>query len=653
MQKFNWGLVWALLLSISVSAQLEEDIQCKGIQILEQGYVPSAGQLNFRSDEHTSNYDITYHRLEWEIDPAEYYIKGLVTSYFVPNTDEFDQINVDLAEALQVNTVTYRGQALNFQQTSEDILEIYLPHPLAAGQLDSVSIDYEGAPPRGGIFPSFERSFHGPESVPIIWTLSEPYGASQWWPCKETLTDKIDSLDMYIRAPSGFRAAGNGILVEEIQEVGYTTYHWKHRYPITTYLVATAVTNYRVYSDSVDLLDGRQLEILNYVYPEFYDAARLSSPITIPMMQLFEELFGPYPFKEEKYGHAMFEFRGGMEHQTMSFMFDFRPGLVAHELAHQWFGDKVTCGTFNDIWVNEGFARYGEYLVHENGISNENARSWLINERSSVTSSPNGSVFIPQIFSEARIFDFRLSYRKGGLILHMLRWKLGDEAFFQGLRDYLNDQELAFGYGIGEDVRYHLEQASGQDLEAFFDDWYYGQGYPSYTIMWSQEGNGPLQVTVEQETSNAAVDFFEMPLPIKVIGKNQEQMVTLEHEFSGQSFTVDVPFEVSDIQFDPDLWILTGNNQVVFTTSNEEQNVADNALIIFPNPVKDRLQVQTNDPDLQIQEAEIFYPSGQLVKKINLEDLSETINVAELPAGVYILRIKTEKSLITKRFMKN
>jgi aminopeptidase N len=287
------------------------------------------------------------------------------------------------------------------------------------------------------------------------------------------------------------------------------------------------------------------------------------------------------------------------------------------------------------------------------GISNENARSWLINERSSVTSSPNGSVFIPQIFSEARIFDFRLSYRKGGLILHMLRWKLGDEAFFQGLRDYLNDQELAFGYGIGEDVRYHLEQASGQDLEAFFDDWYYGQGYPSYTIMWSQEGNGPLQVTVEQETSNAAVDFFEMPLPIKVIGKNQEQMVTLEHEFSGQSFTVDVPFEVSDIQFDPDLWILTGNNQVVFTTSNEEQNVADNALIIFPNPVKDRLQVQTNDPDLQIQEAEIFYPSGQLVKKINLEDLSETINVAELPAGLYVLRVKTKQSLITRRFMKN
>jgi hypothetical protein len=185
MQKFNWGLVWALLLSISVSAQLEEDIQCKGIQILEQGYVPSAGQLNFRSDEHTSNYDITYHRLEWEIDPAEYYIKGLVTSYFVPNTDEFDQINVDLAEALQVNTVTYRGQALNFQQTSEDILEIYLPHPLAAGQLDSVSIDYEGAPPRGGIFPSFERSFHGRKAFPSSGHSPSPTEPASGGPAKK------------------------------------------------------------------------------------------------------------------------------------------------------------------------------------------------------------------------------------------------------------------------------------------------------------------------------------------------------------------------------------------------------------------------------------------------------------------------------------
>jgi aminopeptidase N len=235
----------------------------------------------------------------------------------------------------------------------------------------------------------------------------------------------------------------------------------------------------------------------------------------------------------------------------------------------------------------------------------------------------------------------------------MLRWKLGDEAFFQGLRNYLNDEELAFGYGVGEDVRYHLEQAGGQDLEEFFNDWYYGQGYPSYTLMWSQNSEGQLAVSIEQETSSAAVDFFEMPVPIKLIGKDQEQMVVLEHEFSGQNFTVDVPFEVENIQFDPDLWILTGNNQVVFTTSNEEQNLADNALIIFPNPVKDRLQVQTNDPDLQIQEAEIFYPSGQLVKKINLEDLSETINLTGLPAGVYILRIKTRESLIVKRFIKD
>lgn len=652
MQKIIIPLILLLLPFFGIIAQENDNLQCKGIQLLEQGYLPPSGHLSFRSDDHTNNYDITYHRLEWEIDPNVYYIKGVVTSFFVPKTDNFDQINVDLAEELQVNAVRYKGQGLNFQQTADDILEIYFPQSLPNGQLDSISIDYEGAPPRDGIFPPFERGFHGPNNVPIIWTLSEPFGASQWWPCKETLTDKIDSLDMFVRTPAQYKAAGIGVLEEEIRESGFITYHWKHRYPITAYLVATAVTNYQEYSEFVELRDGRQLEILNYVYPEFFNIARATSPVTIPIMKLFEELFGDYPFKEEKYGHAQFNFGGGIEHQTMSFMFNFNDGLVAHELAHQWFGDKVTCGTFNDIWVNEGFARYGEYLAYESGVTNVNARAWLINERNQVTFRSGGSVFIPQILSEARIFDFRLSYRKGGLLLHMLRWKLGDEDFFQGLRNYLNDEELAYGYGIGEDVKFHLEQSSGQELDEFFDDWYYGQGHPSYTLMWGQNGNGQLQITVEQETSSSAVDFFEMPLPIKVIGKDQDQMVVLDHQFSGQRFNIDIPFEVNDIQIDPDLWVLTGENQVVFTTSNEEVTLANEALQLYPNPVGDRFFLQSAELNIDLQEAEIIHSSGQLIKKVPLEDLSGPVDVAGLPTGVYFFRVKTDQGITVKKFIK-
>ncbi len=653
MHRTTFGMLLILFCSLSVSAQLEETVQCKGIQMLEQRNTPYNNQLSFRSDESTDQYDITYHRLEWEIDPRVYYIKGKVTSYFVPQTDGFNQINFNMDQQLQVNAVYYKGKEVNFQLTNIHLLEIYLPSSIDQGQLDSVTIDYEGAPSATGVFPPFIRDSHGPFNDPIIYTLSEPFGADNWWPCKQSLTDKIDSLDMLVRTPSQFRAAGNGSLVAEITDGDFTTYHWKHRYPITTYLVATAVSNYEVYSDYVELMDGRQLEILNYVYPEFYDAARLTTSVTVPIMQLFEQLFGEYPFKEEKYGHAQFNFGGGIEHQTMSFMLDFRASLVAHELAHQWFGDKVTCGTFNDIWVNEGFARYAEYLTHQNGISGDNARAWLINERNGVTSLPNGSVFVPDIFSERRIFDFRLSYRKGGLILHMLRWKLGDEAFFQGLKNYLNDENLAFAYGIGEDVKYHLEQSSGQDLDEFFDDWYYGEGYPTYTIMWDQNSDGKLQLTIEQETSSAAVDFFEMPLPIKVLGQNQEETIVLNHQFSGQNFTEDIPFEVSQIEFDPELWILSGQNQVVFTTSNNEVNIEEGQIQVFPNPTNDLLFLQIQNPEVQLQSLDILHTSGQLVKSLSWEGPSNPIEVSDLAAGIYFLRIKTEESLYIERFIKN
>jgi aminopeptidase N len=187
-------------------------------------------------------------------------------------------------------------------------------------------------------------------------------------------------------------------------------------------------------------------------------------------MNLYADLFEPYPYADEKYGHAEFGWGGGMEHTTVSFMGGLGRGLIAHELGHQWFGDKVTCGSWQDVWLNEGFATYLAGMVIENLDGEADFRSWKQDQISSVTYYPDGSVYIPaqDTTSVNRIFSSRLSYNKGSMVLHMLRKKLGDAVFFQGLREYLDDPNLAYGYAKTPDLMQHLESASGEDLTEFF-----------------------------------------------------------------------------------------------------------------------------------------------------------------------------------------
>lgn len=593
----------------------------------------------------SENYDVQYHRLELNIDPSVRYIKGKVTTYFQTLEANFSTIHFDLNEPLRVDSVRYKGKKISYTHTDQ-ILRINLPSALAKSVRDSLTIFWQGEPDNNG-FGSFEQTTHS--GAPVIWTLSEPYGARDWWPCKQTLTDKIDSLDMWITCRKDYKAASNGVLVAEVEKGTNKIYQWKHRYPIANYLVAFAVTNYEHYTDYADLKSGR-MPIENYVYPENKSSAQAGTQALIPVIELFDSLFIDYPFHQEKYGHAQFSWGGGMEHQTMTFVINYGYELLAHELAHQWFGDHTTCGSWEDIWLNEGFATYLSGLAYEF----RQPQYWYgfkSGRISSATSQAGGSVFVTDTTSVNGIFSSRLSYNKGAMLLHMLRWKLGDEAFFQGVRNYLKAPEHAYGFAKTPQLKAHLEAAGKQDLTEFFKDWYYGQGYPIYQINVRQEGDQKVVIRLYQTTSHPSVSFFEMPVPIVLTGAGGKTFeVRLDNTFSGQEFTVYPGFNVTQAQFDPNLWLVARTSSVTVGTTEVEKG----GFTLYPNPSSALTRLVLEERAGNIHRVVVNSVNGALmnapVQVMNQREASVDLSV--LSIGMYFVRVETEKGVWIQNVVK-
>jgi aminopeptidase N len=592
----------------------------------------------------TKNYDLKYHRLELEIDPDIYYIKGIVTTYFEMKESNINAIYFDITDSLTVDSVIYHGTNLIFEKSEKDLLKINFLTPLLQDDLDSLTVYYQGEPPAGDGFGSFVQDYHN--NKPIIWTLSEPYGAKDWWVCKQSLSDKIDSIDIFVTVPNGNRVASNGLLVNEITQNNKTTFHWKHRYLIETYLVAIAVTNYVEYSDYYDLQNGDSLLLLHYVYPE--DSVKLIKKAArlLDFMEIFSDIFGEYPFANEKYGHAQFSRGGGMEHQTMSFMTNYNFELVAHELVHQWFGNKVTCGSWEDIWLNESFATYFTGIAYERIYPDLYWKPWREIQMENSRGLPNQSIFVEDTTSVGRIFSYPTTYAKGAMMLHTLRWKTGDDAFFQAVYNYMNDPKLAFGYARSSDFIRHIETTSGMDLGNFFEDWLYGSGHPNYTISWENISESEIKVTVNQTQTDASVLFFDLPLPIRIQSGTEIQDFVLDNTFNGETFILNTDFQPDTLLFDADLWILKGE-EIVYQIQPLET-----MLLISPNPTTDFINIELENTIETIDYIEVYNSVGQKVKGWEIDKLKRVeVNVSSLSSGVYIVHISTSLGTVNRRIM--
>lgn len=599
-----------------------------------------------------NNYDLKYHRFFWFIDPAKRYISGSVTSYFTATLDQISNIQFMLSDSLSCDSVIHVGHKA-VTNHSGNLLTITLNHTIPLGKLDSLTVFYHGAPASTG-FGSFGNHVHS--GAPSMWTLSEPYGAADWWPSKNDLTDKIDSMDVFVVMPKGNHAASNGLLVsEKPYDSNSTIDHWKHRYPIASYLVCVAVTNYARYSDYY-VTGNDTLPILNYVYPE--DSVQLR-PATLDMvrtMALFEQLFGSYPFRKEKFGHAECNIGGGMEHQTMTFLGkgSFNHYLMTHELGHQWFGDKVTCGSWEDIWLNEGFATYSLLLSYEHLFPTSNDyNAYLKGLRDGVINKPQGSVFCTDTTSVSRIFSSSLSYYKGAYLLHMIRWLLGDIDFFQSLRNYLNDPALKYSFARTVDLKRHLEQQSGKDLTGFFNEWFYGTGVPSYSVTVNQQSNLNTTVILNQTPYNSNVSFFHMKVPVEFKNASKDTTIIFNHEYSGQTFNVTPGFKVDSVFFDPTYRTLYYQANVMLNQvqSSINQIESGNNIRILTNPAKDLLKIEHTSGTLNYFQIFDLDGKAEITLPIKKNDFVLELNIGNLQAGIYILKAGNSDWMETKKFV--
>ncbi|MFD2601482.1 M1 family aminopeptidase [Flavobacterium suzhouense] len=633
MSRIFTPILLSLLGFASVFAQSTEDIA-------EAERKSGHNLMTFSANAHTGNYDVVYHKLDLAADPTVHFISGTVTTDFIAKED-MTEVVFDLAFELVVSQVQQNGNNLAFAQNENDELVITLPATLAAGNQARVEITYSGAPPTEN--EAFVIGTHS--GAPVLWTLSEPYGAKDWWPCKQDLIDKIDSLDVYITAPAEYVAVSNGVEIPEAGNGTITkTTHFRHQYPIPAYLVAIAISNYGIFTQQAGTAPNN-FPIVNYLYPESQTQNEQNLAVTIPIMDFYEQTFETYPFHNEKYGHAQCGFGGGMEHTTVSFMGSFGRNLIAHELAHQWFGDKITCGSWKDIWLNEGFATYLSGMVIEHLDGNEAFRNWKLSNVANITSLPDGNVYLTDndTIDSNRIFSSRLTYNKGAMVLNMLRVKLSDPVFFQALKAYLADTDLAYAYAKTPQLQAHLEAASGLDLTEFFNDWIYNQGYPVYTITVDNIESGKAQVTISQQQSHESVSFFEMGVPIRLLGPEGEvQDYVLENTANNQDFIIDVPFTATQAIFDPKSDIISRNSTITVTGDYFTP-------YLYPSPANTLLTAALADGVIA-KEAIIYNTLGQRVLETNG---ASSWDVSGFATGVYFMTLHTNTGTTELKFLKN
>jgi aminopeptidase N len=596
----------------------------------------------------------------------------LYDNFVSPYTQTFDASNtitfevdtaLNLIKLNAVNTsLTIHGvsmAATSFDH-SQDTLTIFLDQTYNPGDIVEVKIDYSHKEVEDGAFYV---------SGGFVFTDNEPEGARKWFPCYDHPADKATT-ELIAKVPSDVLLGSNGMLADSTTVADTTWFHWSSRDPVTTYLTVISAKK------------GWNLDIVYWDRPStpgdpmpirfYYNNGENPDYIEgqVPLMaDYFSEYYGEHPFEKDGFATLNSEFTwGGMENQTLTSLCSncWGESLITHEFAHQWFGDMISPGTWADLWLNEGFATWSEafwwessggYSAYKDDIEN-NASYYLNNNPGFPIYNPDWAVNTPP---NNTLFNYAITYCKSSCALHLLRYSLGDEIFFQAIYDYATDTiEFKYKNAVTEDFQSKMEASSGQDLEWFFSTWVKTANHPKYnnTYNFIDNGDGTWNVDfmVNQTQTNAG--FF--PIPIELLIYFQDASDTTIRVMN------DVNLQLFSFTFDkePGVMFFDFHNEIVLKTASLSVGIDDTKLgnqtfslsQNYPNPASDQTNISFTLSEASDANISVYDVSGK--KVLQLLDAYRgqgthliSADVSQLKAGVYYYRLEAGGMSASKRLV--
>ena len=650
-------LIALTLLSFNASSQQHEDhSNCADGKANRMMRVKKKTRAGAYDNSLMDKYDVHFYFLDLNIERNSTVISGAVTMESKVTALILDTFCFELNSSLTIDSIIFNGNTqVNYQRVG-GIVYTLLPTSLSQNTNMSFKIYYNGnASVVGGsaIGDGFSTGTSQSWGNQVTWSLSEPYSAYEWFPCKQFLQDKADSAYIYVTTSNQNKVGSNGILqgVDSLPN-SKVRYRWHTHYPIDYYLISVAVSRYVEYTTYAHpaALPNDSIMIQNYVYNNANTLPTFQNHLdTITLLvEHFSDLFGLYPFHEEKYGNAMAPFGGAMEHQTMTSVGNLGSiSLNAHELVHHWFGDLVTCKTWKDIFVNEGLTSYGEYLAYEEFRGWNAAQSRMLGVHTNVMQDPNAMVYFTDTTDVGRIFSSRLTYDKGGAVTHTLRFVLGDSLFFAGLKNYLN--QFSFSTASINDLKASLEAFAGVNLSDYFNQWLFGEGHPTFSGEYFSNGTN-LFLKVTHTTSSAFTPLFKTPLEIKCTSPSGDTTIKVEINQNTNTFVIPTTKDITNITFDPNNWLINQNGTVVKNPSliylNIAQSELEYATMVYPNPASDEVVISCD------MDKNANYQLRNMQGQVLLQGTIGKVDVSHLSSGVYLFDIMTQNGKVSRKFVK-